>query len=133
MSLLSYLSSLHPQSQQVASELGGHLCECLLFTPACEHVIKIIVNCGYGDRAHELTLKSFWKQQFNYGRGAFHFEQKRNKQNLDQAELRSWRFYLNLLLYPFRQYQSPRSLTIAFLFLLSQLAIGAGLLAERSR
>ena len=73
--------------------------------------------------AHKLTLRSFWQQQFNYGRGAFHFYQHSTQRH-------PWTFYLNLLRYPFRQKSHLVALTMAFLFLMSQIAVATGLLFE---
>lgn len=80
--------------------------------------------------SHDMTLSKFWKQQFNYGRGAFRFQQitaNRGSQKLQQSS-----FYLNLLTYPFSHPKSPHSVfSIAGLFFLSQVAIATGLLQEK--
>lgn len=80
---------------------------------------------------HELTLRSFWRQQFNYGRGAFHFHRystQRHEQQKNQTQ--PWMFYLNLLLYPFHEQSLLIALPIALLFLVSQIAIAVGLTVE---
>ena len=82
--------------------------------------------------AHELTLTSFWRQQFNYGRGAFHFYQRRAERGLQQSQSQPWTFYLSLLYYPFRRYSLPKSLVVALLFFVSQVAVVAGLLTEEN-
>jgi GT2 family glycosyltransferase len=82
---------------------------------------------------HDLTLELFWRQQFNYGRGAFHFYQCRTEQGFQHTQYQPWMFYLSLLHYPFRQYSLSKSLIVALLFLISQIAVLVGLLTERSR
>jgi GT2 family glycosyltransferase len=81
--------------------------------------------------SHELTLYKFWKQQFNYGRGAFLFQQITAKRG--DRKLQNFTFYLNLLTYPFFQSSSIQKLFIAGLFLVSQVAIVAGLFWEKNR
>lgn len=81
--------------------------------------------------AHELTLHKFWKQQFNYGRGAFLFQQITAKRAA-KGKLQHPSFYLNLLTYPFSQSVGIQKLFIAGLFLVSQVAIAAGLFWEKN-
>lgn len=83
--------------------------------------------------AHMLTLRSFWQQQFNYGRGAFHFHQIRCQRNQEPAKVEPASFYLNLLTYPFLQRSRQPALLLAALFLVSQVAIAAGLFWERRK
>lgn len=82
--------------------------------------------------AHQLTLRRFWRQHFNYGRGAFHFHQLRAKRNLDKMKVEPFSFYSNLLIYPFSQPSQQPSLLIAILFFLSQVANVVGFFWERS-
>jgi glycosyltransferase involved in cell wall biosynthesis len=49
--------------------------------------------------AHPLTLRTFWRQHFNYGRGAFRFH-RMCVQRGSQAATPEHQFYLNLLWYP---------------------------------
>jgi len=81
--------------------------------------------------SHELTLHKFWKQQFNYGRGAFLFQQITAK-SAANTKLQHPSFYLNLLTYPFSQSSGIQKLLIAGLFLVSQAAIAAGLFWEKN-
>lgn len=82
--------------------------------------------------AHELTLRSFWRQHFNYGRGAFCFHQMRSKKNLGQKSREPLSFYLNLLRYPFSQKLNHQALLLSLLFIVSQVATTAGIVRERS-
>jgi GT2 family glycosyltransferase len=81
--------------------------------------------------SHELTLHKFWKQQFNYGRGAFLFQQITSKRAA-KGKLQHPSFYLNLLTYPFSHTPGFQKLFIAALFLVSQMAIAAGLFSEKN-
>jgi GT2 family glycosyltransferase len=81
--------------------------------------------------SHELTLHKFWKQQFNYGRGAFLFQQITSKRAA-KGKLQHPSFYLNLLTYPFFHTPGFQKLFIAALFLVSQMAIAAGLFWEKN-
>lgn len=81
--------------------------------------------------AHKLTLRSFWRQHFNYGRGAFHFHQVRARRNQEPMKVEPSSFYLNLLSYPFAQKSSQPALLLSALFLLSQVANVAGFFWER--
>jgi len=80
--------------------------------------------------AHELTLRKFWRQQFNYGRGALRFQEISSQRGSTQMQHPS--FYFNLLMYPFSQEASGiKMLLIAALFLVSQVGIAAGLFWEK--
>ncbi len=70
---------------------------------------------------HKLTFKSFLKQQFNYGRGAYLFTEKPKK---------PVSFYIKLLIYPIFDRQGIEKILIATLFLISQIAVTTGLLWE---
>ncbi|TAG90672.1 MAG: glycosyltransferase [Oscillatoriales cyanobacterium] len=98
------------------------------------------LNSGYGAvyapeiivyHAHELTLHKFWQQQFNYGRGAFLFQQITAKRE-ENGKLQHPSFYLNLLTYPFSHTPGIQKLLIAGLFVISQVAIAAGLFWEKN-
>ncbi|TAE93521.1 MAG: glycosyltransferase [Oscillatoriales cyanobacterium] len=81
--------------------------------------------------SHALTLGKFWRQQFNYGRGAFLFGQIISKSGA-KGKLQPRSFYLNLLTYPFSQGSGIQRLLIAVLFLVSQAGIAAGLFWEKN-
>jgi len=86
------------------------------------------------DHAHPLTLPAFWRQHFNYGRGAFHFHRLRA---LRRAEYRMrpepLTFYLNLIRYPFGKVQPAYALGLALLLGISQVANAAGYFWESPR
>lgn len=81
--------------------------------------------------AHYLTLQKFWRQHFNYGRGAFHFHQVRARRITDKIKVEPWSFYWRLLSYPFSNASLRSGLLIAMLFMLSQVANIAGFFWER--
>ena len=83
--------------------------------------------------AHFLTLKTFWKQHFNYGRGAFYFHQVRSQRQRQSLQVEPIGFYWQLLAYPFRQGQGQgaQSLAISGLLLISQIANATGFFWEK--
>ena len=81
--------------------------------------------------SHALTLRKFWQQQFNYGRGAFLFQQIISKRAANR-KLQHPSFYLNLLTYPLFHAPGIQKLLIAALFLVSQVGIAAGLFWEKN-
>lgn len=81
--------------------------------------------------AHQLTLSSYWRQHFHYGRGAFCFHQVRAKRAHTKIKVEPISFYFQLLAYPFSRYQGWRALSLSGLLFLSQLASVAGFFWER--
>ena len=82
---------------------------------------------------HSLNLKSFWRQHFNYGRGAFHFHQVRAHRQDVSLKVEPWSFYWNLLIFPLSQGKGWTALPISLLLLVSQLANGLGFFWEMGR
>ncbi|NES72634.1 MAG: glycosyl transferase, partial [Okeania sp. SIO2D1] len=83
--------------------------------------------------AHKLTLRSFWRQHFNYGRGAFHFHQLRAQRGIGEIKVEPFSFYYNLLSYPFLQpSERQSSLLLSMLFFLSQVANVMGFFWEKT-
>ncbi|MBE9078733.1 glycosyltransferase [Romeria aff. gracilis LEGE 07310] len=80
--------------------------------------------------AHPMTLRSFWKQHFNYGRGAFRFHQTRSQKGWGNFEIEGG-YYLRLLRYPFTHGQSRQGLTLTAVLFVSQVANAAGFFWER--
>jgi glycosyltransferase involved in cell wall biosynthesis len=85
---------------------------------------------------HAMTLRSFWQQHFNYGRGAFHVHQRR----LNQAQPEAGKglftpeplsFYLKLMGYPLAQNRGAGAIQQLGLVGISQLATAAGVWRER--
>ena len=80
---------------------------------------------------HKLSLGSFWKQHFGYGRGAFCFHQIRSQRVAKDLEVEPLSFYFKLLFYPFSQVDRQPKILISSLLFLSQLANVAGFFWER--
>jgi glycosyltransferase involved in cell wall biosynthesis len=83
--------------------------------------------------AHRLTLHSFCRQQFNYGRGAFRFHQLRADRRLDHFRFEPFSFYVNILRYPLSEIQGPKKYLFLALIALSQGVNAAGFLWEMVR
>src|SRR3989337_3838229 len=81
--------------------------------------------------AHLLKFRTFCKQHFNYGRGAFYFHKTRSKRSQGRIRLEPVWFYLNLPCYPFSQARGLQALLLAVLLGVSQMANAIGFLWER--
>lgn len=82
--------------------------------------------------AHKLTLSSYWRQHFFYGRGAFCFHQVRAKRAHREIKVEPISFYLNLLKYPLSQQTPQPKLLLSALLFVSQVAGVAGFFWERT-
>lgn len=81
--------------------------------------------------AHALSLKSFWRQHFGYGRGAFCFHQVRSQRTEESVRVEPLKFYSDLLTYPIVERGVRSPLIVSGLFFLSQVATTAGFFWER--
>lgn len=80
---------------------------------------------------HRLTFRAFWRQHFNYGRGAFRFHHLRAQRGSERIRLEPLSFYQNLLRYPLSQAPGRRALLLAVLLVVSQAANAAGFFWEK--
>jgi hypothetical protein len=80
--------------------------------------------------AHALTFRTFWRQHFHYGCGAFRFRQARAQRACGRIRLEPLSFYLNLLRHPFSQAQGQQVLLLVALLMVSQVANAVGFLCE---
>lgn len=80
--------------------------------------------------AHPLRLQTFFRQHFNYGRGAFRFHLCRTKRQGLPISLESKGFYAHLLLYPLFK-AGYKAGAFEALLLLSQVASLLGYLKEK--
>ncbi len=80
--------------------------------------------------AHALSLRGFWKQHFNYGRGARRFHQVKAQGGRGDVKT-DLAFYIHLLRYPLQQVHVPQALVLDVLLILSLVAKTAGFLWER--
>lgn len=83
--------------------------------------------------AHHLTLRTFWKQHFHYGRGAFRFHQILARRKGVRMKVEPFRFYADLLYYPLAHARGSQIIWIVFLFFLSQVANTSGFFWERKK
>jgi glycosyltransferase involved in cell wall biosynthesis len=81
---------------------------------------------------HLLNLKSFWRQHFDYGRGAFHFHRERKLRNGSRLQPDAG-FYLHLLTSPFIRETGLRRLALTALVCCSQMASTMGFACELLR
>ena len=81
--------------------------------------------------AHTLTLRTFVRQHFRYGRGALHFHHARIQRGQNRIRLEPTRFYVNLLRHRSSQAQHRNALLPAALLFVSQVANAAGFFWER--
>ena len=80
--------------------------------------------------SHNLTITEFWRQHFNYGRGAWLFHRARARRCQEPVKVESLLFYLNLLWYPFTQKCGVSTLVIGLLLVESQIANALGFLSQ---
>lgn len=79
--------------------------------------------------SNALNFRSFWRQHFNYGKGAYRYHQKRAQHGAGcfRPDLE---FYHRLICYPFVRERGHRALFITVLLLISQVANTLGFLLE---
>jgi hypothetical protein len=80
--------------------------------------------------AHWLSCRSFLRQHFTYGRGAFHFRTVLVATGQPPVRLEPFAFYRNLALYPWRSGKDPRRWSCTGLMVLTQVANVAGFAFE---
>jgi len=85
--------------------------------------------------AHTLTLRSFWRQHWTYGRGAYIFHTILGPQGRSEQLPRSkaQQFYVDLLAAPFRARLGWRAWPLLALMVFSRLANTAGFVYQRAR
>lgn len=81
------------------------------------------------DHAHALTLRRFWRQHSNYGRGARHLHRVMAARGDTRPRREALGFYAGLLAYPLRR-PGRAALRQSLLMGLSQVATVGGYLAE---
>lgn len=85
------------------------------------------------DHSHHLSLRRFWRQHFNYGRGAYCFHQVRARRAAEQVKVEPLEFYWQLLTYPLAQSFQLRGMVLSGLLFVSQVANVMGFFWERSQ
>ena len=74
--------------------------------------------------AHPLAWRSYWRQHFGYGRGAFH----RRRKGIGRVQPAA--FYARLVLFPFMRERWAPAVRSSFLLAIAQVATVAGLVRE---
>ena len=102
----------------------------------CDRLLSHNYNMRYAPEAivyhaHHLTLTSFYRQHFNYGRGAFLFHKTYSQRHPQQKSIQSWSFYLKLITYPLTKQYAQSAVLLCFLILLSQIATTFGMVTEK--
>jgi glycosyltransferase involved in cell wall biosynthesis len=80
--------------------------------------------------AHALTLHTFLRQHFQYGRGAYVYYRLQARRRGSRVRLESPGFYLSLLLWPWSARCGARALPLGLLLPLAQTAHTAGYLSK---
>ena len=83
------------------------------------------------DHHHPLTLRRFFRQHANYGRGARHLHRALDRRGGEQPRVEPMRFYTGLVLWPMRR-RGIRGLGGSVLMGLSQVAMVRGYARERA-
>lgn len=83
--------------------------------------------------AHVLGPRSFWRQHFDYGRGAYAFRRARARRDGGRIALEPPHYYARLVRTPFATDAGVRALRLATLLAVAQLANAAGYAWERAR
>lgn len=77
--------------------------------------------------SHSLTLKTFWRQHFHYGKGAKYFHEIKK----EKMEVEPIKFYWQLLTYPLIwEKENSRKIILILLFLISQIGNITGFLSS---
>ena len=79
--------------------------------------------------AHPLTFRTFWRQQFSYGRGAYRLHQLRARRDAGGICVEPLAFYLRMLGYPFVRTRGREGAFLAALLAIAQAANAAGWIA----
>lgn len=80
--------------------------------------------------AHELTLLSFLRQHFHYGRAAYHFHRLRARRHKGGFRFEPCRFYLALLGHAFEEHRRVQTIGLMFMLGLTQVMNALGFFWE---
>ncbi len=93
----------------------------------------VYCNDAIVHHAHDLGLRSYCRQHFNYGRGAFHLHRARARRGERPLRVEPPRFYSRLVGYPFGRGEGARAVPLSALMALSQGVYVLGYVSERVR
>lgn len=80
--------------------------------------------------SHNLSWRSFLRQHFNYGRGAYHFYALRKIRRKQSVKIQPFIFYIKMLYFPFLNNSLLYASQISFLFFIVQWANSVGYFRE---
>jgi GT2 family glycosyltransferase len=83
--------------------------------------------------AHALGMRSFCRQHFNYGRGAFHLHRARARRGEHPLRVEPANFYTRLVGFPIGRVEGGRAVALSALMALSQMVYVGGYVTERVR
>lgn len=83
------------------------------------------------EHVHTLTWRTFFRQHFNYGRGALYFRRTYARRRQGFVRMEQPSFYLGTLRYPFSQARASKALVFAVLMMGAQVATAAGFFWEK--
>jgi GT2 family glycosyltransferase len=83
--------------------------------------------------AHALGMRTFCRQHFSYGRGAFHLHRARARRGEAPLRVEPANFYTRLVGFPFGRMAGARAAALSALMALSQAVYVSGYVAERVR
>jgi len=83
--------------------------------------------------AHDLTMRTFLRQHFRYGQGAFYFHKARARRGQRRVKVEPPAFYFNMFCYPLVDAKRIDSLIVILLLVVTQVANVAGVFFERTR
>jgi cellulose synthase/poly-beta-1,6-N-acetylglucosamine synthase-like glycosyltransferase len=83
--------------------------------------------------SHRLTAKTFLRQHFRYGCGAFYYHLRRARQRQQQMKVEPPAFYIKMLTYPFGKVPFWKAMRVAPLLVAAQAVNAVGFFWERAR
>lgn len=83
------------------------------------------------DHAHAMSARGFWRQHYNYGRGAYAYHRLRSDRLQDRIRIEPRKFYFDLIRYPLRRNWSITNLIQCMYLFVSQVANIAGYVREK--
>jgi GT2 family glycosyltransferase len=102
----------------------------------CDRWIRLGGRLSYAPRAvirhgHHLTLRDYWRQHVNYGRGALRYHRLRAQTAFARSPATPLSFYLRLVACPLTRARGRRRFSLTALLALAQIATAMGYWRER--
>jgi GT2 family glycosyltransferase len=116
------------QTFPIAAAEDRELCDRLSHNGYPIHFAPEVLVC----HEHVLSLRSFWRQHFNYGAGAHRFHAIRAERKEEPVKVEPFQFYIDLVSFPFTA-KTPRKFSIAALLFISQVANAMGYFWQKKK